>query len=141
MAAQKGKLFLVKQEDPGAPLTYLTICGVRTNTFTVNNTSIDTTAPDCTTPGNPLWTTTLDGVKSVSFSGDGIFKDEASDATLAALAIAPSSQDNFQIVVPDFGTYEGNWTLTSYELSASYDDAVAFSMSMESNGEITFTAA
>ena len=140
MAAQKGKLFLLKIGDAASPEVFTTLCGIRTNSFVVNNGEIDTTAPDCTTPGNPLWKTTLDGVKSVSVSGDGIFQDAASDLTLSTLAIAATSQQNFEIVVPDFGTYAGNFTLTSYETGASYDGEVTFSLSLENNGAVTFTA-
>ena len=44
-------------------------------------------------------------------------------------------------IVPDFGTFEGPFDITSIEYSGEYNGEAQYSMSFESAGQITFTAA
>ncbi|HHX89260.1 MAG TPA: phage major tail protein, TP901-1 family, partial [Paracoccus sp.] len=63
MAKQKGRLMLVKIGDGESSEAFTTLCGLRSKTMTINNSEIDVTTADCTTPGGPLWTEILDGAK------------------------------------------------------------------------------
>ena len=47
---------------------------------------------------------------------------------------------NFQIVIPDFGTVTGAFQITSLEFAGEHDGEVTFELSLESAGELTFTA-
>jgi TP901-1 family phage major tail protein len=48
---------------------------------------------------------------------------------------------NMQIVVPDFGTYASAYRISSLEFGGESEGGVTYSLSLESNGVVTFTAA
>jgi TP901-1 family phage major tail protein len=141
MAKQLGRSLLVKIGDEADPEVFTNLCGLNSKTLTINNSGIDVTTPDCTTPGGALWTETLAGVKNVSVSGDGFFEDEATEAQANTVAMRADNSANFEIVVPDFGTYAGNFRIDSLEFGGETEGGVTYSLSLSSNGEITFTAA
>jgi len=138
MAKQLGRLFLIKIENQGVPGTYVSLCGLTSKKLAINNAPIDVTTPDCTTPGGVMWEESLAGVKSVSVSGDGKFTDEASEADLNTVAMSATATANFQIIIPDFGTYAGTFRVN---VEFSGGDGVDFSLSLQSTGTVTFTAA
>ena len=79
------------------------------------------------------------GVKSARIAGTGIFKDAASDATIRAYVFDGTIRE-WQVVIPDFGTVEGLFQIASFELSGRHDGEVAFEITLEFAGELTFTA-
>lgn len=142
MAKQKGRLMLIKIGDGVTPTEgFTTLCGLRSKTLTINNAEVDVTSADCDAPGGPLWTEVMEGVKRVTVSGNGYFKDEANEATLTTLAMSDTPIGNFQIIVPDFGTFEGAFLVSSVEYGGEQEDGVTYSLSLASSGEVTFTAA
>ena len=139
MAKQLGRSLLIKIGDGAGSEAFTTIAGLNSKSITINNSSIDVTTPDATTPGGALWASNLNGLKSVSISGDGIFLDEsAQEGRLNTIAIAADPVANFQIVVPDFGTYSGEFRVTSLEFGGETEGASTFSLSLESNGTIAY---
>ena len=80
------------------------------------------------------------GVQTVSISGSGVFTDAASETTLKG-AFGASDFHNFHVVIPDFGTYEGQFMLASLEYAGEYNGEVTYSVTLESSGSVTFTAA
>lgn len=48
---------------------------------------------------------------------------------------------SFQVIVPDFGTFEGSFHVDSIEYSGEMEGGVAYSVSLSSSGAVTFTAA
>lgn len=142
MAKQLGRSLLLKIGDGAGSEAFTAFAGMNSKTLTVNNSAIDVTTPDATTPGGALWAQSLNGLKAVSLSGDGIFLDEAAqEGRLNTIAMQADPVANFEIVVPDFGTYAGEFRVTSLDFGGETEGAVTFSASMESNGEVTFTAA
>ena len=141
MAKQLGRALLVKIGDGEASETFANLCGLNSKSLTINNSSIDVTTPDCTTPEGALWTETLAGLKNVSASGDGFFEDSAAEARANTVAMAADNSANFQIVVPDFGTYAGAFRLPTLEFGGETEGGVTYSLSLESTGAVTFTAA
>lgn len=141
MAKQLGRALLVKIGDGEVTETFSNLCGLNSKSLTINNSAIDVTTPDCTTPEGALWTETLAGLKNVSVSGDGFFEDSAAEARMNTVAMQNDNQANFEIVVPDFGTYAGAFRLTSVEFGGETEGGVTYSISLESTGEVTFTAA
>ena len=139
MAKQLGRSLLIKIGDGAGSEAFTTIAGLNSKSITINNSSIDVTTPDATTPGGALWASNLNGLKSVSISGDGIFLDEsAQEGRLNSIAIAADPVANFQIVVPDFGAYSGEFRVTSLEFGGETEGASTFSLSLESNGTIAY---
>jgi TP901-1 family phage major tail protein len=141
MAKQLGRALLVKIGDGEASETFSNLCGLNSKSLTVNNSSIDVTTPDCTAPEGALWTETLAGLKNVSVSGDGFFEDSATAARMNTVAVSADNSVNMQIVVPDFGTYAGAFRIASLEFGGETEGGVTYSVSLESTGAVTFTAA
>jgi TP901-1 family phage major tail protein len=141
MAKQLGRALLVKIGDGEVSETFSNLCGLNSKSLTINNSSIDVTTPDCTTPEGALWTETLSGLKNVGVSGDGYFEDSTSEARMNTVAMSADSSCNFQVVVPDFGTYAGSFRISSLEFGGETEGGVTYSLSLESTGAVTFTAA
>ena len=140
MAKQLGRALLVKIGDGASPEVFSNLCGLNSKSLTINNSSIDVTTPDCTTPGGALWTETLSGLKNVSVTGDGFFEDSASELRMNTVAMAADNVCNFQIVVPAFGTYAGAFRIASLDFGGETEGGVTYSVSLESTGAVTFTA-
>ncbi|MEN6542002.1 phage major tail protein, TP901-1 family [Parvibaculum sp.] len=136
MAAQKGKDLLVKLDADGAG-TFTTVAGLRTRALAFNARSVDVTNAD--SAGH--WRELLEGagVRSASISGRGIFRDQASDASIRQVFFDGAIR-NWQVVVPDFGTVAGAFQITALEFAGEHDGEVTFDMSLESAGALTFTA-
>lgn len=136
MSAQKGKDLLVKIGDGAGGFT--TVAGLRTRRLAFNAETVDITNAE----SSNRWRELLDGagVKRASISGRGLFKDAASDALMrqtffdGAIAV-------YQIVIPDFGTVQGAFQLTSLEFAGEHNGEVTYDVALESAGELTFTAA
>ena len=141
MAKQLGRALLVKIGDGEVSEAFANLCGLNSKSITINNSSIDVTTPDCTTPEGALWTETLAGLKNVSVSGDGFFEDSTTEARMNTVAMQADNVANFQIVVPDFGSYAGAFRIVTLEFGGETEGGVTYSLSLESTGAVTFTAA
>ena len=139
MAKQLGRALLVKIGDGEASEAFANLCGLNSKTLTINNSAIDVTTPDCTTPEGALWTETLAGLKNVSVSGDGYFEDSTTELRANTVAMSANNACNFQIIVPNFGTYAGNFRIDSMEFGGETEGGVTYSVSLSSNGSVEFT--
>jgi TP901-1 family phage major tail protein len=135
MTAQKGKDLLVKIADG---VGFTTIAGLRTRRLAFNAESVDITHAESAN----RWRELLDGagVKRASVSGRGLFKDAASDA-LMRQTFFDGTVVNYQIVIPDFGTVQGPFQISSLEFAGEHNGEVTYDVAFESAGELTFTAA
>jgi len=141
MAKQLGRSFLLKVGDGEASEVFTALAGINSKSITINNSSIDVTTPDASSPGGVLFAQSLNGLKSMSVSGDGIFLDETAEARLNTVAMQADPVANFEMVVPDFGTFAGEFRVASLEFGGETEGGVTFSISLESNGTVTFTSA
>jgi TP901-1 family phage major tail protein len=134
MAAQKGKDLLIKIADGAA---FSTVAGLRTRRLAFNAETVDITHAESA----GRWRELLDGagVKRAGVSGRGLFKDAASDA-LVRQAFFDGVIKSFQIVIPDFGTVQGPFQITSFEYAGEHDGEVTYDLALESAGEMTFAA-
>ena len=140
MAKHLGRSLLLKIGDGGGTEVFSALAGINAKTLTINNSLIDVTTPDASSPSGALWSASLNGLKQVALSGDGVFLDETAEARLSTVAMQADPVANFEIVVPDFGTYAGEFRVTSLEFGGETEGGVTFSTSLESNGAVTFTA-
>ena len=136
MAAQKGKDLLLKADSTGAGV-FTTIAGLRSRAIAFNAETVDITHQESAGQWRELLAGA--GVKSVWLTGAGIFKDQASDELVRNYVFNGTIRD-WQVVVPDFGTIEAPFQITSFELTGRHDGEVAFEIAVESAGEVTFTA-
>jgi len=135
MAAQKGASLLLKINTTGS--TFVTVGGLRSTSITLNDEAVDVTNKDSS--GNR--TLLADGgIHSVSVSGSGVFTDAASETTLKD-AMNASTFKTFQVIIPDFGTYQGSFMVASLEYAGEHNGEVTYSVTLESSGAIAFTGA
>ena len=141
MAKQLGRAFLLKIGDGSGSEVFSALAGINSKTLTINNSAIDVTTPDASSPSGALWSASLNGLKQVALSGDGVFLDETAEARLNTVAMQADPVANFELVVPDFGTFAGEFRVASLEFGGETEGGVTFSVSLESNGTVTFTSA
>jgi TP901-1 family phage major tail protein len=79
-------------------------------------------------------------VKTASISGSGVFRDEATDERMRQVFF-DGETPNFQVIIPDFGTVEGPFQITSVEYAGTFDGEATYELSLTSAGQITFVAA
>tara|TARA_E500000318_G_C3449563_1_gene168256 strand:+ start:66 stop:515 length:450 start_codon:yes stop_codon:yes gene_type:complete len=149
MAAQKGSGVLIKIGDSASPEVFTTIGGLRSTTITLNDEAVDVTTIDSL--GHRALLAGA-GINSVSISGSGVFTDAASETSLKTAFFAQQNTsdgssaqvavfNNFQVIVPDFGTFEGSFMIASLEYAGEYNGEATYSVTFESAGYISFTAA
>lgn len=136
MSAQKGKDLLLKLDSDGTG-TYVTVAGLRSRSIALNTATVDITHADSAGRWRELLAGA--GARSAKIQGAGIFKDAASDALVRQLVFDGIIRA-WQIVIPDFGIIQGLFQITALEFSGRHDAEVAFDLSLESAGELTFTA-
>jgi TP901-1 family phage major tail protein len=135
MTAQKGKDLLVKIADG---VGFTTVAGLRTRRLAFNAEQVDITHAESV----GRWRELLEGagVKRASITGRGLFKDAGSDA-LVRQTFFDGAVKNYQMVIPDFGTLEGAFQITSLEFAGEHNAEVTYELSLESAGALTFAAA
>jgi TP901-1 family phage major tail protein len=139
MTAQAGRTLLLKIGDGGSPTeVFTTVAGLKTKQLQLNSQTVDATNADSASQWREL--SAGAGVKSATLSGAGIFRDQASDETVRAAFFAGTNA-NWQIVVPDFGTLQGAFQIAALEYAGAYDGAVTFTITLQSAGVISWTAA
>ena len=136
MAAQKGKDLLIKVDMDGAG-DFQTIAGLRATRLTFNAETVDVTNIESTGGWRELLAGA--GVKTAGVSGSGVFRDQASDARAREIFFAGDAPD-FQVIIPDFGTIEGAFQITSIEYSGNHDAEAVYELSLASAGAVGFTA-
>lgn len=138
MTAQSGRDVLVKVDSTGAGTTFLTVGGGRSKSIALNATTVDVT--DADSAGQ--WQEMLEGggIKSSVITLSGVFKDSASEEDVRGYYFDQSHQD-YQFVIPDFGTIEGKYQVTALTYSGEYNGEAAYSMTFTSAGAQTFTPA
>ena len=136
--AQKGRLLLLKVSDNTSPGVFTTIGGIRSRTMTLNNEVVDITDSD-----NAPWRVLLEdaGIRSVSVSGSGIFKDEVNQNLMRTMVMQGTIRD-FQIVFAESGDlFQGQFQLASVEYTGEHNAQIDFSITLERAGEVVFIEA
>lgn len=135
MAAQRGKDILLKIEN--APGVFVTVAGLRARTLSLNARTVDAT--DADSAGR--WRELLGGagVKSAAVSGQGIFRDAASDALIRE-AFFDQALRTWRLIVPDFGTLEGPFVVAALEYAGDHEGEATFAISLASAGVVGFSA-
>ncbi|MCK5042172.1 MAG: phage major tail protein, TP901-1 family, partial [Sphingomonadales bacterium] len=115
---------------------FTTVGGFRSNSFSINNETIDITNKDSSGVRELL---SGGGIQSFSLSGSGVFMDDAAFA-LAEQVTRNKESRNWQVIVPGYGTYQGLYQITSLEFGGEHNGEMTYSLAMESAGIIAFVA-
>ncbi|WP_299932770.1 phage major tail protein, TP901-1 family [uncultured Pelagimonas sp.] len=136
MGAQNGKDLLVKVDLSGDG-QFETMAGLRATRVSFNAEQVDVT----TLESQGGWRELLAGagVKSANISGSGVFKDAQTDERARQIFFDGETPD-FQVIIPDFGTVEGAFQVSSIEYSGSHNGEATYEVSMASAGELSFIA-
>ena len=134
MAAQKGNAVLIKIAISG---TQTTVGGLRSSSITINDEAVDVTNKD--SAGVRILLPAA-GITTVSISGSGVFTDSASEVILRT-NVSSAALSAMSFIVPDLGTFAGNFHIASLEYGGEYNGEATFSASFESGGAVSFTAA
>lgn len=137
MAAQKGSDILIKVDSTGGGV-FVTIGGMRSKSISFNAETVDVSDSDSVNK----WRELLEGagLKNATITGSGVFKDSAGEEDVRGYFFSQSIED-YQFIVPDFGTVEGLFQVTSLDYAGEHNGEATFSMTFESGGELTWTAA
>ena len=135
MTAQRGKDILLKIEGAGGAFT--TVAGLRARTISLNAKTVDATDSDSAGRWRELLAGA--GVKSAAVSGQGIFRDAASDALIRE-AFFEQAAKTWRLIVPDFGVLEGAFLVAALEYAGEHEGEASFALSLASAGEVTFAS-
>lgn len=133
-AAQKGAAILIQKGSGGSVVT---LGGIRTKTFTINSETVDVTTADDSNRWRQLLAAT--GIKTMQVSGGGVIKDTAAQQQAITDVIA-QTVDTYTLTVPGVGTFVGAFQLSQFEIAGEYSGEASFTVTLESGGDITFTA-
>lgn len=136
MAVQNGRDLLIKMDMTGDG-QFETIAGLRASRISFNAETVDVTSIE----SEGRWRELLGGagVRSASISGSGVFRDGTTDER-ARQVFFDGEVPGFQVVIPDFGTVQGPFQITSLEYSGSYNGEATYEVSMASAGVISFVS-
>lgn len=133
MAVQSGKDLLLKIDMTGTG-SFETVAGLRSTRLSFNAETVDVSSLE-----SNGWREMLGGagLKSASISGSGIFRDEGTDDRMRNVFFNGEAA-KFQVILPDFGTIEGPFLISSIEYNGTFNGEAAYDLSLTSAGEITF---
>lgn len=140
MPAIKGSLVILKIGDGASPEEFNRLAGGRNVTYSLGGDDIDVTTADDVDPSGATWATFISGVINFNVSIDGILKDKTSFDELITLRTTGASA-NFQILITDFGTFEGPMVVTSLEGAGPFSDAATYTIQLRAAAPIEWTVA
>ena len=136
MAKFKGREFRVSVRT--APDVYAVIGGIRTESVTINSETVDVTDKD----GNG-WRELLEGagITSMSVKGSGVVSN---NTVFTNHIMAAKMADTHITIKLESGlgdVFTGKFAVPSVERAGEYNKEETFSISLESAGVVTYTAA
>jgi TP901-1 family phage major tail protein len=137
MTATLGRLLALQLDTTGAG-AYQTIASVRTKSLKIANEAVDVTDSDSSNQWRELLAGA--GVKSMEISFAGLFDDGVYINQVNTLMLAGTIR-NWRISHPSLGNYTGLFQISGFELAGEYNGALEFTATLESAGEVIFTAA
>jgi TP901-1 family phage major tail protein len=133
MSAQKGRLVLIKVSAGGTPDVFSTVGGLRTKSLTVNNEQVDITESD-TAPWRQLLGDA--GLRSVSMSGTGVFKDDSAFNRVEDLSFTGALED-YQLVFGNGDYIQGQFQVASLQWAGDHDKEQQYDVTLESGGVVS----
>lgn len=135
MAAQKGRDLLIALGDGGSPEQFTPVAGIRTRTFKLDARTVDATDSDSAGRWRELLAGA--GVRSMSVTGSGVFRDSAADAAMRQ-AFFDQAARSWRLTAPGFGVFFGPFLITALEYAGQHEGEATFALTLASAGEIGF---
>ena len=132
--------FFVRLSDGDTPAVFTAPCGFTSKSFTRNKTLNEVQVPDCDDPDAAAWTERDVQSMAATISGSGVLAKAAMPAWEEALESTESVEAQIEFVYADETSdfYEGNFHIESFEINGSLGERVQVSVTMQSDGEITY---
>ncbi len=137
MAKFCGKDLGIQKEDTPGSDTWTLVATMRSTGVTINDEQVDVT-----TKTDSNWRELLEacGIRSMSLSASGIMSDAQVLEDLIT-AITNGTILNYRIVSGVGDRFQGAFQIASFERTGPYNGAEEYSVSLESAGIISYTAA
>ncbi len=132
--AFSGVSMLIQVEIPSASGTFKTVGGMTTNGGSIDAGQFDTTTKD----GSRWQRSITGGILKMAISGAGKFVDDGALAYMHSLIIS-NADALYRLISANGDIYQGRFFLKSFGRTGAMA-AEEFSLSLESNGTITYTA-
>ncbi len=134
MPISKGRTLLLKTGTGGAAVT---VAAMRTTRFTVNGETVDATNKD-----SAGMRTLLDaaGVAKLTITASGLLSGSA-QATDFITKTLNRSLDSYRLEFDNGDVIEGSFQTTQFEAAGDYNGEQTYSLTLESSGTLTLTAA
>lgn len=143
----KGSKFLIELSDDGSPETFDAPCALTTKGINFSASTNDFNVPDCDDPDAPTWTERVISALSAEVTGSGTLAVESlptwREWFLSGL------EKNIRVTLVDSagvfpspanpGSFEMSAVLTAFNLGANQGELATIEVSMQSNGEVTWT--
>lgn len=134
MTALKGSLVLIRVGDGMASETFTTIGGLRLTEFELNQQFVEASDME-----SGAWRKGIAaGLRSARISGTGVFTGSAAEETMRGYAFGGSVK-NFRFIFANGSSITGAFVITSYERSATHEDAEMYAIRLESAGALTYS--
>lgn len=136
MAAEKGLNVLFKVSG-GSPTSYVAVAGQQSGTF-----SGDVTSADITDKTNSGWSSTLQVLHggTVTISGVPIWPDTDGWDVLRTAWQTQVDVDGQIVLNSSNSNYTGVWQVTGFEITGEHTDATKYSVTLQNNGVLTYSA-
>lgn len=129
--------------DGADPEAFAAPCGFTERSFSVTRELSENNTPDCTNEDAPSWLERDTTSQSAAINGTGVLSVEALPTWIALLNTTESVNCRVELWVA--GVKEGHWQgafqLESFETSGTKGERVTVTVSMQSDGAVTYTSA
>ena len=130
MPGQRGRDFVLKIGDGGAPEVFTALGAARLVSLTINNQPADITAmkdSGCQTLAADA------GVQMLEITLDGLFKDAAAEETLRLSAFNRTIK-NYQLVFPNGDLLAAAFVIAAYHRAGAFDGLETFTVTLIRSG-------
>lgn len=133
--------FYVRLSDGESPPSFIAPCGFTEKAFNRSKTFGETNTPDCEDGDAPSWTERDVIAMTSTISGQGVLAKQSVPAWEDAFASTESIECEVEIVYADGDSevYTGFFHVESIELSAPEGQRVRANITMQSDGEVSYT--
>jgi TP901-1 family phage major tail protein len=134
MATYAGEDLVLKVENSPGASAYTTVGLMTEHTVAINNEVVDISTKD-----DSRWGSSAQyGKREVIITGSGIVSDNTVFAQLETKVQSAGSNLKYQVAYGNSKTLTGNFTIGGMEYSGPNNDAQRFSITLTSDGVITF---
>lgn len=131
--------FFVRLSDGASPPTFAAPCGFTSKSFSRSKTLGEVNVPDCDDPDAPAWVERDVQSMSATVSGEGVLAKAAVPTWEDALDSTTSIECEVELeYAANSDIYTGFFHIESFEITGDLGDRVKVSVTMQSDGEITY---